>query len=696
MWIKVYKRIYRDRTTIRILEQYREIVEKSPNIIYIYSTLKGGIYYSNRVEDTLGYSPQYLLANPLVWQNAIHLEDLPKVMLALYNATGEYHTPIDIEYRMKDIGGGYHWISDRSVAITRVRETSEFIIKGLAFDITERKSTESILRLSASVFSNAREGIVITDTSGTIVETNEAFTLITGYPRNEVIGNNLRMLKSGKQPIEFYHHMFKTLSEKGHWYGELWNIRKNGEIYAEMLAISSVKNDKGSITNYVGLFSDITHVKKHQQQLEHIAHYDPLTGLPNKVLLIDRMNQAISQSDRRLESVAIIYMDLDSFKLINDAYGHSIGDALLLEISSRLKKVLREGDTLARVGGDEFVILLANLTEGVDYQSILTRILYITSEPIKIKEDVIVISFSLGVTLYPTDKGDSELLLRHADQALYQAKQQGKNRYHLFNVIEDTAVRNHRESLEEIHLGFERSEFVLYYQAQVDVNRKIVGVEALIRWNHPDKGLVAPGMFLPLIEDHPLSVAIGDWVIRTALDQIKEWRSMGINMPISVNLGARQLQQSDFVQKLISTLSHYEDAIVQQLKFEILETSALVDIGHVTNVMGSCKELGIFFALDDFGTGYSSLSYLNKFKLDFLKIDQSFVRNLDTNNNDMTLCEAIIVMAHKLGMKVVAEGIETETQFKLLFASGCDLGQGYLFSKPISADRFIKKFYPNL
>lgn len=590
--------------------------------------------------------------------------------------------PYDVEFKIKTADSG----EIKFIHSVAIFDQEQRVLFGVIQDITARKQAERRLQLAASVFTHAREGITITDTTGTIVEVNDTFTRITGYSREEAVGQNPRILKSGRQPSEFYVGMWTALAEHGYWVGEVWNRRKSGEVYVEMLTISAIRDSDGAIENYVGLFTDITPIKEHQKQLEHIAHYDALTGLPNRVLLGDRLQQAIAQSQRRNQSLAVVYLDLDGFKVVNDRHGHDTGDELLITIAKRMKEAMREGDTLARLGGDEFVAVLVDLEQPQDCEPVLDRLLHATALPVTVGESELQISSSIGVTLYPQDGADADQLLRHADQAMYLAKQAGKNRYHLFDVAQDAAVKIQRESLENIRAALMRNEFVLYYQPKVNLKTsKVIGVEALIRWQHPERGLLPPADFLSVIEDHPLAVMLGEWVIDTALAQIAEWQQLGIEIPISVNVGARQLQQGDFVQRLAFLLDAYPDVHPSSLELEVLETSALEDVTKVSQIMHACCALGVRFALDDFGTGYSSLTYLKGLPAELLKIDQSFVHDMLTDADDLAIVKAVVGLSEAFHRKVIAEGVETADHGRLLRLIGCDLAQGYGIARPMPA-----------
>jgi diguanylate cyclase (GGDEF)-like protein len=495
------------------------------------------------------------------------------------------------------------------------------------------------------------------------------------------------MLSSGRHEKAFYQEMYQALQSKNHWYGEVWNRRKDGQVYAEMLTISAVRDGHGHIKNYVSMFFDITAIKEHQKQLEHIAHFDALTNLPNRVLLADRLYQAMVQSQRRSKLLAVAYLDLDGFKLINDTHGHEAGDQLLIAVSASMKQALREGDTLARLGGDEFVAVLADLSEASESAATLTRLLGAAAKPVQFGGYLLQVSASLGVTFYPQVEGvDADQLLRQADQAMYQAKVSGKNRYHVFDAEHDRSVRGHHESLEGIRRALERNEFALYYQPKVNLRTgQVMGAEALIRWQHPTKGLLTPAQFLPVIEDHALAVGVGEWVINAALAQMAQWKAGGLYLPVSVNVGARQLQQDHFVQRLCDILALHPLVKPSSLELEVLETSALEDLDRTSRVIEACGKLGVRFALDDFGTGYSSLTYLKHLPVTLIKIDQSFVRDMLDDPDDLAILEGVIGLARAFRRQVIAEGVETVAHGTRLLQLGCDLAQGYGIARPMPA-----------
>ncbi|HEY5292271.1 MAG TPA: EAL domain-containing protein, partial [Burkholderiales bacterium] len=617
----------------------------------------------------------------------VHPDDRRFVTTAAVRAMKEEVASYTVEHRVRAANGEWKWILSRGRVIERDAGGRPLRMSGTNTDITERKQADEKLHLAASVFTHAREGIMIAAPDGTIIDVNDTFSLITGYSRDEVLGRNERMLSSGRQGEAFYGDLWRVLVEEGYWSGEVWNRRKNGEEYAELRTISTVRDAQGNPKQYVVLFSDITVSKEHERQLEHIAHYDALTSLPNRVLLADRLHQAMAQAHRRAQPLAVAYLDLDGFKVINDRHGHDTGDQLLMTMAANMKQVLREGDTLSRLGGDEFVAVMLDLPDVEASVPMLARLLAAAARPVHVGDLLLEVSASLGVTFYPqAEDVDADQLLRQADQAMYQAKLAGKNRYHVFDAEQDRSVRGHHESVERIRRALAEREFVLHYQPKVNMRTgKVIGAEALIRWQHPEKGLLPPAVFLPVIEDHGLAVEIGEWVIDAALAQMALWQTAGLDMPVSVNVGARQLQQAGFPQRLREILAAHPNVRPGDLELEVLETSALEDVAGVSQIIQACREVGVMFALDDFGTGYSSLIYLKRLPVTLLKIDQSFVRDMLEDPDDLAILEGVIGLAAAFRRQVIAEGMETVEHGEMLLQLGCELAQGYGIARPMPA-----------
>ena len=664
----------------------QSVMEAANDAIVVTDPMGNITYWNRAAQQILGYSAEDVLGKNL------HRLMVPERHLPAHHAaypafqrTGQgaaVGKTRDLHARRKD---GQEIAVEISLASVRLNDGWHAI--GIIRDITERKLSEGKLLLAASVFTHASEGIMIAGPDGTILDVNDAFVEITGYPRSEVLGQNARLLKSDRQGKAFYAAMWNTLSETGQWRGEIWNRRKNGEVYPETLSISSVRDAQGSIQHYLAMFSDISTLKAQQEQLEYVAHYDALTRLPNRVLLADRLHQAMAQANRRQTRLVVAYLDLDGFKEVNDAHGHEVGDQLLIALASRLLDTLREVDTLARMGGDEFVAVLPDQIEAEASVPMLNRLLSATAQPIRIGNCVHQVSASLGVAIYPqNDEVDADQLLRQADQAMYQAKVAGKNRYHFFDAEQDRNVRGRHESLEHIRRALTKHEFVLYYQPKVNMRTgQVIGAEALIRWQHPENGLLSPAVFLPVIEEHALAISIGEWVIHSALAQIERWQNAGLYLPISVNIGAHQLQQPDFIDRVRAILAEHPDVTPGRLSMEVLETSALEDLTHVSRVIEACRAMGVGFALDDFGTGYSSLTYLKRLPVRKLKIDQSFVRDMLDDPDDLAILEGILGLARAFRRQVIAEGVETVAHGELLLKLGCELAQGYGIARPMPA-----------
>lgn len=575
------------------------------------------------------------------------------------------------------------------INLAPIRLDGTNMLLSVGHDVTDLVKNQEQQSLASSVFTHAKEGILITDPSGTILNVNDTLVATSGYGRDELIGNNPRILQSGKQAKEYYSEMWNSIATYGYWTGEIVNKRKDGLEYPGILTISSVRDGDNKITNYVGHFTDITHLKDQESKLRELAHFDPLTKLPNRNLKALRLNQAISQCRRNKHSLAVAFIDLDGFKEINDKYGHSVGDELLIAISQNMSGALRTGDTLARLGGDEFVAILTELEKVEDADVILRRILVSASAEVATSVGQLHLSASIGVTIFPQDASDADQLIRHADIAMYQAKLAGKNRFHYFDVGQDQSAQARMTVLSQVEEALSLNQFVLYYQPKVNMRTgKIVGVEALIRWLHPERGLIPPMEFLPYLENHTVELEVGDWVISEAFRQCSAWKKIGLNMKISINISANQLQSSSFVHDLSTHLNQNPDVLPSNIELEILESAALSDIKRTSSILKEFEALGIGFALDDFGTGYSSLSYLRQLPAELIKIDQSFVRDMLEDSDDLAIVEGVVGLATSFRRKVIAEGVETLAHGNALLSLGCELAQGYVISRPKPAREF--------
>ena len=532
-------------------------------------------------------------------------------------------------------------------------------------------------------------GLAITTLDKGWIEVNAAMCATLGYPRDELLGLSWTELTHPDDldaDLTQFHRMLD--GEIASYEMDKRFIHRDGHVVYSRLAVSHVRKPDGSVDYIVAMVMDISERKAHQQQLEHMAHFDLLTGLPNRVLLADRLQLALAQAVRRQSTLAVAYLDLDGFKAINDQFGHAAGDHLLTVLSGHMKRALRQGDTLARLGGDEFVAILLDLPSVESSEPILSRLLAAAGKTVYQNGQALRVSASLGVTFYPqAEEMDADQLLRQADQAMYQAKQMGKNRYRIFDAEHDRSVRGHHESLERIRQALAAREFVLFYQPKVNMRTgAVMGAEALIRWQHPERGLLAPADFLPLIANHSLAIQLGEWVLDTAMNQIAAWRADGLFWQVSVNVDAIQLEQAVFVDRLRQQLAAHPALVAGDLELEVLETSALNDIAKVSSVMLACRAMGVGFALDDFGTGYSSLTYLKRLPVEVLKIDQSFVRDMLDNPDDLSILDGVLGLSRAFQRKVIAEGVETLAHGQMLLRLGCELAQGYAIARPMPAE----------
>jgi diguanylate cyclase (GGDEF)-like protein/PAS domain S-box-containing protein len=558
--------------------------------------------------------------------------------------------------------------------------------------LAQRRHAEGKLHLAASVFANSQEGIIITATDGTIVDINHAFTEITGYPPEEAIGQTARLLRSAHHDPTFFATMWEDLARTGAWRGEIWNRRKDGGEYPAWLSIASVPDQTGAVTHYVGTLTDISQRKSAEEEIRHLAFYDPLTGLPNRRLLTDRLNHARQTGARRGRMGALLFIDLDNFKTLNDTLGHDKGDLLLEQVAGRLTGCVRESDTVARFGGDEFVVMLEGLVGQTDdaagqARAVGEKILATLNQPYLLAGHEHQGTCSIGATLF-SGRGDSvEELLKQADLAMYRAKEAGRNVLRFFDQSMQDVVAA-RVALEaDLRQALNRNEFELHYQPQVDRAGRMTGAEVLLRWRHPERGMVSPADFIPVAEETGMILDIGRWVLNSACARLAAWASHPerARCTLAVNISARQFRQADFAQQVLATL-YRTGANPHRLKLELTESLLLDDMEDAIARMASLKQYGVGFALDDFGTGYSSLSYLKRLPLDQLKIDQSFVREVLSDPNDAAIARTIVALAHSLGLAVIAEGVETEAQRDFLDGAGCHAYQGYLYGRPEVAE----------
>lgn len=661
------------------------VLDTAQSLIMVIDTNGYVVRINTAAETFTGYSFEEIKSVPFFWVRFLLPEQRSGVEAVFQSLVkGKLVARYENYWVRRD---GTKCLFDWSNAMLRDEHGKVTHLVTVGIDISQRNAFEQQLQLAASVFSHAREGILITDVRGVMLDVNETFTQITGYSKEEALGNTPRLLKSGLHDKAFYQEMWRQMLEAGYWSGEICNRRKSGVVYTELLTVSAVRDGLGNIKNFVALFSDISALKAHQHELEQMAHFDALTGLPNRVLFADRLSHAIAWSHRNKRQLAVIYIDLDGFKAVNDTHGHKVGDELLISLSARMKYVLRDSDTLARLGGDEFVAVLVDINPGHELDTLLNRLLTTASDPIVIEDKSLNVSASIGVTLCQHDGTDPDVLMRHADQAMYRAKLLGKNQFHYYDSVQDDAIKTQNESIEDIRQGLLNEQFVVHYQPKVRMTTgEVVGVEALIRWQHPERDLLSPIAFLPIIENHPLIVELSEWIMHTVLKQVDIWQQVGIQLTVSINIAALHLKERDFVLRLRDVLSQYPNVNPNALELEILETSSLEDVMGVSEIIHACHALGLGFALDDFGTGYSSLTYLKRLPVDTLKIDQSFIHDMLDSAHDQVILEAIIQLGKVLQRHIIAEGVETVEQGNKLIDLGCEFAQGYAIAYPMSAD----------
>jgi diguanylate cyclase (GGDEF)-like protein/PAS domain S-box-containing protein len=693
------------------LEQLELVINATKIAIWDWQIQSGELFFNDRWAEIIGYSVNDL--QPIhfqTWVDSIHKDDLDRSQALLEQHWQGNIALYKAEFRMRHKQGHFVWVLATGKTIEWHDNGLPKRMIGTHLDITQRKLDEQTLLTTTQLLDDSQKiarvgGWQLDLLSGELFWTAETYRIHdtspeefnptvdagVGYFLPESRQRLSKALDAAINRAESYDLELETYTTKG----RKIDVRTTGV---------AIKKDN-KIIKLTGIFQDISEQKNVQRKLETSitdlarvnsqlklsANYDALTGLPNRNLLADRMQQSIMRNERHKQSIAIAFLDLDGFKEINDLHGHSIGDDLLCHISKQLKESMRECDTLARFGGDEFVIILDELDSPNECIPVLSRMLKHASKPVLINGNNIQVSASIGVTIYPQDQSNSDQLIRHADQAMYIAKQSGKNCFHLFDVAKDTEKKNQHEEIENIRAGIKNHEFVLYYQPKININsNKVVGLEALIRWQHPREGLLPPSAFLHITEQDMLAIEVGEWVIKTALKQLSSWSKQTINLPISVNISPLQIQHVDFVQRLQVILQQFPDFEPGQLEFEILETSALSEIEQVSNVIHQCHELGIIFSIDDFGTGYSSLTYLKRLPTEYLKIDQSFIRDMLNDPDDRAIVLGIIQLAKAFERTIVAEGVETTAHGEQLLELGSYIAQGYGIAKPMPANAFIE------
>ncbi|HEX5338818.1 MAG TPA: EAL domain-containing protein [Gallionella sp.] len=661
----------------QILDQIQDSVIAMDLSGYITGWNKGA-------ELQFGYSAEEALGKNILFLYADEEEDLLFHEAFLENGSRE----MVVKRRKKS--GEVFWAS-LSLSLSRDARGTPNAIIGYLVDITERLKAEEELRLQAAIFEYSDEGIIVTDVNKHILSVNRSFTKITGYEPHEAIGKPASILKSGLHDRSFYDAMNTAISDNGFWIGELWDKRKNGDNFPAWISISAVHNKEGRITHYFSVFTDLTERKNAEQQIYHLAYFDTLTGLPNRANLYTLLHQSLLESQRNRTHGAVLFIDLDRFKQVNDSFGHAHGDHLLKEVASRLELCLRSEDIVARIGGDEFVVALVDINQREHASIVANKIIDSLSRPILVEGHEIQIGASIGISVYPDDGTDAKTLIENADIAMYRVKQGEVHDNHLFFSPEMNARALERIKLESnLRRALERNELSLHYQPQLDLRTgKIVGAEVLLRWNHPGIGMISPATFIPLAEETGAIIPIGEWILETVCARNKAWQRAGLPIvKLAVNISAKQFRPA--LTQMVKEILARNELDARFLELEITESLLMQNADGVIAMMSKFQKLGVALSLDDFGTGYSSLSYLKRFPIDKLKIDQSFVRGLPQDANDAAITRSIISLARNLDLRVIAEGVETEQQLAFLKEAGCEEIQGYFYSRPVPEDEFVE------
>lgn len=673
-------------------EFYRSLIEHTHVVAWEYLPNTGRFsYVSAQAEKLTGHSLEEWISEGF-WNASVHKEDYAKV-IAFCSSTTHSQEEQALEFRLLKKDGSEIWLR-QIVSVVEIGPEDFCILRGFLIDITESKQAEEKQRLAEQVFDTINEGIVITDADNCIEAVNPAFTKITGYCFDEVKGRNPRMLSSGLQDADFYATLWRSLNNHGQWEGELWNRHKDGRMFAASTSISYVYDEIGNIKRHIAIFGDVTEKKRAQEKIYYQANYDPLTDLPNRQLFQDRLHLAVASAKRNNTQLALLFIDLDRFKEVNDSAGHEAGDRLLMQVATRLKQCVRESDTLARLGGDEFTVILNNLSSNYDIENIAKAMLDLLEQPFSLAGGVnAAISASIGIAIYPEDGEDDATLIRYADAAMYRVKETGRNGFEFFTAEMNRQAGKHQKFKLAFKDSLQKGEFKVFYQPIWRlIDGRIMEVEALLRWEHPEWGMVMPDEFIPVAEESGFIHDLSLFVVNEAVKQIKAWDDWGeceLNkVSVAVNLSPTQFRQLDnWLAQMHKVLSDHAIA-PHRLKLEITETALMGEALKLMETLSHVQATGIEIALDDFGTGFSSLSRIVGMPLDFIKIDKSFVSQIDQEGH-CNVIEAIISMSHSMNCQVVAEGIENTKQLKYLKQLGCDLGQGFLCSRPVPADDLL-------
>ncbi len=670
---------------------YQQIVENLHEGIWVVDRHNYTQYINFQMADILGYTIEEMIGKHLFYfMDEAGIEISKQKLESRRQGASENY---NFELLHKD-GHGVHVTIAASPMIDSNYEYGGSIFG--VMDVTEQKKQDLKLKMLSSAVETSGTMVMITNQDADIEYVNPGFCNTTGYSNEEVLGQNARVLQSADIDAEIMSDLWGTVTSGENWHGEIHAKKKNGELFWSLMSISPIKDDHGRITHFVSVSEDVSQLKEARIKMEQLAYVDSLTGLANRLLFRDRLEQALKIIQRNKNEAALLYLDLDQFKRINDSLGHDVGDALLMQVADRLCQCVRHQDTVARMGGDEFVMLLTDIDGMEGASSVARKVLKIMNKPIRLLTHEIIVTPSIGITLAPHDSLNADILLKNADMAMYRAKSSGRNNYQFFTEEMNSKVQKHLIIENELRQAIEKNQLLLEFQAQVSIDTgELIGAEALVRWKHPEHGLIYPDEFIPVAEETGLIIALGEWVL---LNACREWRLMeGAGMPalkLAVNLSARQFRDLNLIDLIQNVLDKTGFKPIQ-LELEITETMLVDHVDHSIDVLEQLKALGISISIDDFGTGYSSLSYLKRLPIDILKVDKSFITDIPHDKDDMEISAAVIAMAHKLKLKVVAEGVETEAQWEFLKKNKCDIGQGYIFSKSLSPKVFFKRYFPS-
>jgi len=647
-------------------------------------------YFDKRCCGVLGLPHEEVDMKDSVWRTRIHPDDVKRAKQAFIRTLKGTTISCDVEYRVRS-GSEWTWLHLRGSVMAWDDRGRPVRMTGTMLDVTERKRTEEQLSLYATAFKNSSDAVVILDPEFCIVAVNNTYTQISHYSSEDVLGTSDKFLSSANNPSDFQEVLMRRVAKRGQWNGESWDTRKNGEVFPQELAVNGVYDKKRRLTHYIAVFSDITERKKTEEELRFMANYDTLTQLPNRGMFQGGLVRALQNAKRNGEQLALLFIDLDKFKQVNDVLGHDAGDDLLRQVAQRLKGTVRDADLVARLAGDEFTIILEDIHSDREAEIVAKKILMGFEAGFTVKGNDAGVGASVGIALFPHDAMESEALMHCADTAMYHAKSLGRNNLKFYSPGMNAESDSRTKLERELRLAFNRRELEIYYQPKVDVaTQTVVGCEALLRWEHPDLGWVSPAEFISVAEDSGLIKPMGDWVFRESARQLKIWHDAGhTQLKMAVNVSAKQFQLADFPLE-VAVILREEDVDPQCLELELTESLIMDDPEKVILMLHVLKNLGLRISVDDFGTGYSSLSYLHRFPIDTLKVDRAFVAEIDDGEDGATIAATIINMAHNLDLNVVAEGVETRSQFDLLSSLRCEQIQGYYFSKAVPADQFVQ------